>query len=563
MIPRAPLKFPIYKKIALGFLAVLSLSGFMAAVGFSRLEAIRQVADELRPFAEERTRTRGIDLSFDALDTHLEQFVTIGGEDSRAAVRNDVASIEEEVRGLAAMETAEADPAFLRRTTLLVGILRERIETFLYGGESTGAREFNEQLQGVYETLRNTRDARTDLIKYLDEQFIMRVDKERSIISSAVQTFFFLEVLTLLIGLIISIAISRVISAPIRALNLAANKIAEGDYLARADVNEGDETGELGRSFNVMAEHLAQYTHDLEQQVLTRTKELSDKVAALDEANQRLDKNASLLISRDTELTEANERLRELDKAKSDFLSVAAHQLRTPLSAVHWVNSVLLEEEMGKLTDEQKSYVMKAEESNNRMIHLVDEMLTITRMESGKLEYHFYALPLNDILGTVVQDFLPKAKEKELKLTYTSERNIATDVSVDPEKIRFVFENLLENAIRYTPKGGTVEVMLTRKKDLLLTTIKDSGIGISEKDQKTIFTKFFRAANAARVVTDGSGLGLFLAKTIALRHGGTVTFESVLGKGSTFTVFLPALPVTDSSSAFAKALHPTAPVASA
>ncbi|HJZ10945.1 MAG TPA: HAMP domain-containing sensor histidine kinase, partial [Acidobacteriota bacterium] len=239
--------------------------------------------------------------------------------------------------------------------------------------------------------------------------------------------------------------------------------------------------------------------------------------------NAKLDMNAALLLKREQDLMQANGRLRELDQIKSDFLSVAAHQLRTPLSAVHWVNSILLEQHIGALSDEQKSYIMKAEESNNRMIHLIDDMLTITRIESGKIEYHFYTLSLDSILSTMVTDFLPKAKEKGVMLSYNVEPNIVTDVFVDSEKIRYVFENLLENAIRYTPSGGTITMTLTKKEEMFSVVVKDSGIGISEKERKDIFTKFFRAANAVKTVTDGSGLGLFVAKSITLRHGGTIS----------------------------------------
>lgn len=355
---------------------------------------------------------------------------------------------------------------------------------------------------------------------------------ERGIIIVTLLGFIF----SLLIGIVFA---RRFLLRPLGILLESSARISAGDFSHRTNITTGDEIELLSREFNDMAGHLSQYTHDLEQQVCTRTKELSDKVLMLDELNHRLDKNASLLLQRKEELMLANERLRGLDQAKSDFLSVAAHQLRTPLSAVHWVNSVLLEEHMGTLSPEQKSYIMKAEESNNRMIHLVDDMLTITRIENGKMNYHFYALSLNEILSTMIADFMPKAQEKGVTLSHRAEPDIATDVLVDPEKIRFVFENLLENAIRYTPKGGTIVVALTRSGEMLSVTVKDSGIGISESEQKNIFTKFFRAANAVKVVTDGTGLGLFVAKAITLQHGGTIAFESTLGKGSTFTVLLP------------------------
>ena len=219
----------------------------------------------------------------------------------------------------------------------------------------------------------------------------------------------------------------------------------------------------------------------------------------MNQANDELDQRAILLLRRDRELTIANEKLHELDVIKSEFLSVAAHQLRTPLAAIKWILSVLLEGHMGTLSTEQKSYLMKGEESNNRMIRLVDDMLTVTRIESGKTEYQFYKLSLNAILKNLLNDFQPRIKEKKLVLHYNEESE-NFEIMVDPEKIRYVFENLFENSLRYTPPNGSIEASLKSDGKMCIVTIKDSGIGIPIKEQKNIFSKFFRATNAVKKI---------------------------------------------------------------
>ena len=299
-----------------------------------------------------------------------------------------------------------------------------------------------------------------------------------------------------------------------------------------------DEIGKLAIVFNQMANTLESYTMGLEKEVAVRTKELSEKVERLNQANDELDQRAILLLRRDRELTVANEKLHELDVIKSEFLSVAAHQLRTPLSAIKWILSVLLEGHMGTLSTEQKSYLMKGEESNNRMIRLVDDMLTVTRIESGKTEYQFYKLSLNAILKNLLSDFQPRIMEHKLVLNYNEESE-NFEIMVDPEKIRYVFENLIENALRYTPANGSIETSLKSDGKMCIVTIKDSGIGIPLKEQKNIFSKFFRASNAVKKITDGTGLGLFVAKNTVERHGGTISFESSPESGTTFTVKLP------------------------
>ena len=289
-----------------------------------------------------------------------------------------------------------------------------------------------------------------------------------------------------------------------------------------------------------------QFLETERRRVAAQSEELGEKVALLNKLNQELDRNASLLIARDAELTQANAKLRELDKVKSEFLSIAAHQLRTPLSAIKWIFSILLEEHTGKLSNEQKSYVIKGEESNNRMIRLVDDMLTVTRIESGRTEYNFYWLSLHEILNNLFSDFEPNAAKRNVFLEYVPPApGTPANVMVDPEKIRFVFENLLENSLRYTPAGGKVTISLYKDGEKLVAMIKDTGIGIPKEEQKNIFEKFYRATNAVKAVTDGSGLGLFVAKTIIERHGGVISFESKEGEGTTFRIALTSAKVGD------------------
>ena len=287
---------------------------------------------------------------------------------------------------------------------------------------------------------------------------------------------------------------------------------------------------------------LTNFADKLRLEVEKRTKELSEKVSDLNSANEELDREASLLSARDEELSSANKHLQELDKLKSEFISIAAHQLRTPLSAIKWVFSVLMEGHLGALVAEQKSYLMKGEESTTRMIHLVDALLAVTRIESGMEEYKFFMLPFDDVVKNIVLELAQHAKESGVEISFHMEGNAHTSAMVDPDKIGFVFENLIDNAIKYTPKGGTIKVTLGEgENDTLLVMIADTGMGIPPDEQGNIFAKFYRASNAVKTVTDGNGLGLFVAKHIIENHGGTITFESALGMGTVFRISIPRL----------------------
>jgi len=245
------------------------------------------------------------------------------------------------------------------------------------------------------------------------------------------------------------------------------------------------------------------------------------------------ERSAQLLVRRDLELTKANEKLRELDKRKSEFLSVAAHQLRTPLSGIKWTFNMLLSSELGPITNDQKVFIMKGYESNERMIALVDDMLGADRIDSGKYHFNFVNVQILDLIDNVLYEILPSANKKNITIEF-KDRSKVPQVYADPEKIRAVVQNLLDNAIKYTPKGGKITIETVIMDEYLKVGISDNGIGIPSDQRKNIFDRFFRGRNAVRVETDGSGLGLFIVKSIIEKHGGMIWFESRENQGTTF-----------------------------
>lgn len=245
------------------------------------------------------------------------------------------------------------------------------------------------------------------------------------------------------------------------------------------------------------------------------------------------------VIERTQELTIANDRLTELDKIKTEFISVAAHQLRTPLSAVKWTLSLLLDESSENLKAEQKALIMKGYESNERIIKLINEMLVVTRIESGKMSYNFTFIHIEDLIDNCMQDFEGQARSRRIELIFNSPENKLPYINIDPEKVRAVLQNLIENALYYTKDNGKIEISATFFDKDIKVSVKDNGIGIPEKQKSGIFNKFFRAENALKTRTDGSGLGLFVSKSIIEKHGGQIGFESIEGVGTTFYFTIP------------------------
>jgi signal transduction histidine kinase len=241
-----------------------------------------------------------------------------------------------------------------------------------------------------------------------------------------------------------------------------------------------------------------------------------------------------LLLRRDRELTKANELLRELDERKSEFLSVVAHQLRTPLSGIKWTLNMILSGDLGPLSNDQKTFLMKGYESNQRMIGLIEDMLGADRIGSGKLRYRFARVQIMDIIDNVLYDLIQLAKKKNITISFPNRNENLAKVYIDPDKMREVVVNLVENAIKYSPEKGTITIEAVEENGFVKVTVKDQGIGIPVDQQKNIFSRFFRASNAVKVQTDGSGLGLFIVKGIIEKHGGQIWFESAEGKGSAF-----------------------------
>ncbi|MBX4210390.1 HAMP domain-containing histidine kinase [Candidatus Parcubacteria bacterium] len=254
--------------------------------------------------------------------------------------------------------------------------------------------------------------------------------------------------------------------------------------------------------------------------------------------NDEYNRFARMLVKRDFKLIKANEKLSELDKAKSEFVSVVAHQLRTPLSAIKWTLNLLIQEDAGPLQNEQKVLLMKAYESNERILNLINEMLGVDKIESGKIDFTYLEIQISDLVQNVVSEMRSQIERKRLKLELDIQKDLPK-VFVDPQKMRAVFQNLLENSIKYTKSGGIIKMSLKQDGNALKVSIEDNGIGIPVEQQSNIFNRFFRAKNAIKIENDGSGLGLFIVKAIIERHGGTIDFESAENVGTKFHVTLP------------------------
>lgn len=228
-----------------------------------------------------------------------------------------------------------------------------------------------------------------------------------------------------------------------------------------------------------------------------------------------------------------------VERMKTEFVSLAAHQLRAPLSAIKWTLRMLLDGELGRVTPEQRDFIERTYQSNERMISLINDLLNVTRIEEGRYLFKRVLIELEPLLLAVLESYKEEFSRKKVNLELKAQRGPALQVFVDAEKIKLAFQNLIDNAVRYSLSGGEVTVSLKYGTKDIEVSVKDTGLGIPRDQQARVFTKFFRADNAVRQEAEGSGLGLFIAKNIIEAHGGRIWFESTEGKGSTFYFTLP------------------------
>ena len=251
--------------------------------------------------------------------------------------------------------------------------------------------------------------------------------------------------------------------------------------------------------------------------------------------NQTLQKKINIATHH---LQQTNEKLKELDETKDEFISLASHQLRTPLTSVKGYLSMLLEGDAGKVTKQQQQFINQAFLSSQRMVYLISDLLNVSRLKTGKFVIEKKEVLLSDVVESEISQLKEMAAAKSLKLLFKKPKDFPV-IMLDETKIRQVIVNFIDNAIYYTPSGGAINVTLEKVGSSISFKVVDSGIGVPKEEQHKLFVKFYRAPNAKKARPDGTGLGLFMAKKVIVAQGGALLFSSTEGKGSTFGFTFP------------------------
>lgn len=326
-------------------------------------------------------------------------------------------------------------------------------------------------------------------------------------------------IITAFLAMLAAYAIVRyVIVKPVLHLKEVSDNIARGALDQRADIRTGDEFEELSHAFNRMLRHLVTVQEELQE--LNRGYE-----------------------SKNDELAQANLRLYELNNLKNEFLATMSHELRTPLNSILGFSDVLVGSP--NLTDRQRRYVTHIQSSGRNLLSLINDILDLAKIESGKMERHPVEFAISDLVERMVGSLLPLAEKKNIDVGWSVDPRVPL-LWQDPGKMQQILNNLLSNAIKFTPEGGRVRVRAEdRPGDRFALVVEDTGIGIPLEDQERIFEKFRQGRSVPGMQEtltrqyEGTGLGLSIVRELAKLLGGEVQLVSEFGKGSTFTVVLP------------------------
>lgn len=237
-------------------------------------------------------------------------------------------------------------------------------------------------------------------------------------------------------------------------------------------------------------------------------------------------------------ITNSFEKLAEAIRMKSEFVSIVSHQLRSPLSNLKWVIELLTSEEKNQSSEKRLEYFGILKENTSRMAELISDLLVVSRIEQGEFPPQKENVSLEGLVRKVIKEREILSAASNVKIAFEAEDNLP-EIIADPFQIELALENLLDNAIRYTKGGGEIEMELKRKDKSLRFEIQDGGVGIPQEDQKYIFQKFFRSKNVLRQQTEGSGLGLYITKSVIEKSKGKIGFKSQEGVGSTFWLTIP------------------------
>ncbi|MGB2706080.1 MAG: ATP-binding protein [Candidatus Omnitrophota bacterium] len=326
---------------------------------------------------------------------------------------------------------------------------------------------------------------------------------------------------------------------PIEKLSKATKEIAGGDWGYDIKIKTGDEIEELAASFGEMLSSIREKQKAL-MQAKDKFENLSETLdVKVKERTKQLSEAQEATLNMLEDLQEAKNNIEEALKIKSEFTSVVSHELRTPLTAIKEGIAIVLDGTAGKINAEQKDFLNTAKRNVDRLARLINDVLDFQKLEAGRVEFKMEENDINEVVREIEKEMVPVVKEKKLEFSLKLGKKIPK-IEFDRDTIIQVLTNLVNNAVKFTEKGGiTVITDYDRKNNAILVSVKDTGLGIRKEDLPRLFQRYEQLEKGKGRKTGGTGLGLAISKEIIKRHNGKIWVESEFGKGASFCFVLP------------------------
>ncbi|RME54303.1 HAMP domain-containing protein [Candidatus Woesearchaeota archaeon] len=369
------------------------------------------------------------------------------------------------------------------------------------------------------------------------------------------KVLFYYFILIISIVVLVSYVSAKHFTNPLIRLKNIAKRISQGDFNVKVNKTTNDEIGELYDIVKIMKNNLKGRKESLELKLNKSTKEIKKKneelrkselalyniMDDLEKANKQILNEKKLIEQkvreRTLELRKAYNKLKKLDEAKNEFISIVSHELKSPLFPVLGFIELMLKGEMGKLTKQQKEKLKLVYKNASDLLKLIEDMLTLSKLDLKKLNLEIKNVNLANLAKSIKNSLKPVAEKYKVNIKYNGPRKLM--IKADEFRVKEAITNIVRNAILYNKKNGSVLVNVDKEKGYAVVTVKDTGIGIPKKEMDNLFNRFYQVEKAAVRKHEGSGLGLSIAKGLIDLHKGKIEVESKFGKGTMFKIYLP------------------------
>ena len=553
--------FSLRKKIFLSFFILILIYLIIAMVGYYQISQVKALSEEVVPYSLQMSSLHEFAVSLESLERAIDKFFVVGYVEYHERANKDLEHMSEVLK----VFKKDAYPYSIPRLIALEKLISElqtdvRFLTVPEQGQ-VEAGEINEKIISIYEQIRVARQKYGELLSETTNQIHTNVTQEKKLIFKVLNQLVILGIAVLVVGILMSLLLSTSITKPISKLKSAATEIGKGKLDTKIDVKSKDEIGELASSFKQMTrdlrksrEKIKKHEKELESLVEKRTKELNKKVKELEDARtatlnmledvslskKKLEESQRDLLMLNKRLEDANVELKRLDKYKNEFISITAHELKTPLASIHGFADLLQKKKISSNVKQRDNYLKIIMDDANRLKKLIDDIIDLSRLDLGTMKFFFEKVSVKEMFRKLVKELYLLAAKRGLTLRARVADDVPAYTNTDNSRLFQILTNLVNNAIKYTPKrGGKINVYASKQGNKILFSVKDTGIGISKKHFNKIFDRFYQADSAYTRKALGSGLGLAICKGMIEALGGKIWVKSGIGKGTTFSFTIP------------------------